>query len=117
MSNEIYKYKEADFPFHPKGSQIIVIPEEESETTAGGKIIIPEACRMRLNQGRVFRTGPYVTDKIKVGEMVLWSMHMEQRIQFDRRWFYFLLEEEIMAGYNPDEWDPNQEKLALENKS
>jgi len=90
-------------PFIPKGAYLVVIPKEERDITAGG-IHIPQMAKNPLNQGTVLATGPDV-QSVEVGEEIIWALHMETRIQFDREWIYFLQESDVIAKMASN-WQP-----------
>lgn len=66
-------------PFH---DNIILEAIEPQETVGTSKIIVPEAHRTELSQGKVLDKGPLVSDRIKVGAVVFFAPHSETRLKW-----------------------------------
>ena len=102
--------------FHPKGNNLLLEPVQEADQSKGG-IWIPDRAKNVMNQGKVLELGPDVPEGVvKVGEMVVFTMHVEYRIQIDNKWFIVVNVNDVLCGDNCESIpkdDPNQGTLSL----
>lgn len=88
--------KETQFPFTPTFDNLILLPDEEAEKSAGG-IIIPDAAKRPLTQGTVIKKGELCSTKIEIGDSVIFGLHTDSAIRIDGQLFLVLKEENILA--------------------
>lgn len=83
---------------HPKHDMLLLQAMEEAATSKGG-IIIPEAHRRTMNQGIVIEMGPDVSPvNFQEGEIVIFPLHSEYRIDADDTAYYMVRASEVIAG-------------------
>lgn len=88
---------------------------EEASVSKGG-IIIPEAHRRTMNQGIILEMGPEVPqivtvpgatytpkEPFSIGEIVIFPLHSEFRIDLDDTVYYLVRASEIIAGDNGEQ--------------
>lgn len=82
--------------FKPTGTNILIEPFEEAEQI--GRIIIPDSARHPLNQGTVLDMGADVplSFSLQVGDVVIWSMHAENRVKIDDKMLFVLAYDQVM---------------------
>lgn len=95
---------------HPKHDMLLLQAMEEAETSKGG-IIIPDAHRRLMNQGIILEIGTETTKGLntdgfpsfQVGEIVIFPMHSEYRVDADGTTYYLVRATEIIAGDNGEQ--------------
>lgn len=89
------KIQKSLIPFH---SNLILEPVGPRTQSDGG-IIIPSVAQVQVNQGKVLDMGPLCsTDKIKVGDIVFFPMHTENRINLSDTHKYIVVDESHVLG-------------------
>lgn len=84
--------------FKPKQNYIMLEEMEESETSHGG-IYIPEKARLPISQGKILAFGPQADQShLSLGEVVVYPMHTEHRLQIDRKWFILIQDTDVICG-------------------
>lgn len=91
-------------PYEPTKTNFFLIPFEESDKI--GKIYIPDSARRPLNHGKIIKVGPDCTI-VKVGQVAIFPLHLEHRIQYDRQTIYVLNEDEVLGLANESDLTPN----------
>jgi len=87
---------------HPKGTMLLLQAMEEASISKGG-IIIPEAHRKQMNQGIVVELGPQASPDWKEGEIVIFPLHSEYRIDQDDTLYLLVEEGQILASDNGEQ--------------
>ena len=80
----------------PHGENLL-LSEPESTSVTGGGIIIPEAHRTKVNQGKVLELGPLADDKIHVNDVVFFPLHSESRIEFGGQKFIIVPSSSVLG--------------------
>jgi co-chaperonin GroES (HSP10) len=62
----------------PWGTNILL--EELPKVSQRGRILIPEAHQVKLNQGKVVDKGPLCSENIVVGDILFFPFHSEHRL-------------------------------------
>lgn len=78
------KEQKSKLSFKPMQDYLILEQVEEKERSEGG-IWLPETARTPLNQGAILDQGPDTDRELyPVGAVVVFTMHTEYRVRFDR---------------------------------
>lgn len=98
---------------NPLGDYIVMDEIAPPDQTDGG-IIVPEAHKRPLNQGRVIDKGPLVSDRIKpnIEQVCIFSLHSESRTTFCGRRLIFVQEANVIATIEPASPTPNDNATA-----
>lgn len=86
--------KKSLIPFH---SNILLEPVGPREVSEGG-IIIPPVAQSIVNQGKVLEKGPDCSDKIKVGDVVFFPLHVEHRLNLSKENKFIVIDEANVLG-------------------
>lgn len=84
--------------FKPKGNYLLLSTMDDGEKTPSG-LYIPETARRTMNQGKIIAKGPFTNPtETKIGEIVVFAMHVEHRIQIGNAWYILVQESDVMCG-------------------
>lgn len=86
--------KKSLVPFH---SNILLEPVEPVKISEGG-IIIPQIAQSIVNQGKVLEKGPLCSDKIQVGDVVFFPLHVEHRLNLSDKNKFIIVDENQVLG-------------------
>lgn len=92
--------------FHPTGTNLLLCAIPEAEQTEGG-LLIPPQYRHTMNMGIVLELGPDTIGRsekfesefenilrgFEPGDTVVFAMHTEHRIQFNRKEIYYIIDQ------------------------
>lgn len=80
-------------PFHENLLLEVEAPKEKI-----GSIIVPEAHRSKLNQGKVVDKGPQCSDNVQLGDIVFFPLHSESRLTLDNGQSFVIVPESQCLG-------------------
>jgi chaperonin GroES len=100
-------------PFY---DNLILEAIEAADRTSSG-IIIPEAHRVDLSQGKVIDKGPLVSDSIKLGDIVFYAPHSETRIAWRGNKYRIVAESNCLGRIREEESEPHPELNLEGNKT
>jgi chaperonin GroES len=89
----------------PLGDRIIVEPQEQEETIAGGMLVLPETAKEKPQQGLVLAVGAGRRDDdgdriemdVKVGDRVLFAKYAGTEIKLDGKKMLIMKESDILG--------------------
>lgn len=89
----------------PLADKVLVKPDEVSETTSSGGIIIPDTAKEKPQKGEIVAVGPGRTDEsgkiikmnVKVGDKVLYSKYGGNELEYDGEQYLIMSESDIYA--------------------
>jgi len=81
-------------PFH---DNILLTEIPANERTESG-LIIPEAHRTPVNQGKVVDKGPNVSDNIQLGDILFFPLHSESRMNYKGNKFIIVPEASCLGA-------------------
>jgi len=90
----------------PLADRVVVEPvEEEEQTFAGGKLVLPETAKEKPQKGLILATGPGRLDDdgkrvvmdVKVGDHVLYAKYAGTEVKIDGKKLLILKETDILA--------------------
>lgn len=90
----------------PLADRLVVEPvEEEEQTFAGGKLVLPETAKEKPQKGVVLAAGPGRLDEdgervameVKVGDHVLYAKYAGTEVKIDGRKLLILKESDVLA--------------------
>ncbi|MCL4507193.1 MAG: co-chaperone GroES [Chloroflexi bacterium] len=84
---------------------VIESVEEDEQTFAGGKLVLPETAKEKPQKGLILAIGPGRTDDdgkrlpmdVKVGDQVLYAKYAGTEVKIDGRKLLILKESDILA--------------------
>jgi len=83
--------------FEPLKDRVLVITQEQSNTTASG-IIIPDTAKEKPLQGKVVAVGPdAIEDGISVDDTVVFASFSGMEITIEGREYLILLSKEVLG--------------------
>ena len=96
------KQQNNQLPFIPLNSNILL--EEIKDAEKIGSIWLPDTVRKPVNQGWIVALGDAVTERstatgfggLKVGDIVVFPLHTEHRMEVDRRKFIIINENDVL---------------------
>ncbi len=90
----------------PLGDRVIVEPlEEEVQTFAGGKLVLPDTAKEKPQQGKILAVGPGRRDEdgdripmdVKVGDTVIYAKYSGTTFKTQEKEILILKESDILA--------------------
>lgn len=87
--------------YNPFTDYIMLEPELEAEVSDGG-IHIPEAVRKFLNEGKILKKGPDVSDLLRNGMFVVFEQSSEYRLDIGGGKVVFVVKESNVILYRED---------------
>ncbi len=102
--NEVMEEKKLNL--RPLADRLVVEPvEEEEQTFAGGKLVLPETAKEKPQKGLVLASGPGRLDEdgervameVKVGDHVLYAKYAGTEVKIDGKKLLILKESDILA--------------------
>lgn len=81
--------------YEPYEDYIMLEPEQEPEKSEGG-IVIPEQARNYLNEAKILKTGPNVSEKLRPGMYVVFEKASEYRLQLGTQIIFVVKEPAII---------------------
>lgn len=90
----------------PLADRLVIEPvEEEEQTFAGGKLVLPETAKEKPQKGLVVAAGPGRLDEdgervameVKVGDHVLYAKYAGTEVKIDGRKLLILKESDVLA--------------------
>lgn len=95
----------ADIKLQPIGGRILVLPEEEQQTTASGIVIAPTASKEKPQKGKVVKLGTGGKDKegneikfsVKVGDSVFFKKYSPDEFELDGKTYLIMDESDVLA--------------------
>jgi chaperonin GroES len=90
----------------PLADRVVIEPvEEEEQTFAGGKLVLPETAKEKPQKGLILATGPgrldddgkRVTMDVSVGDHVLYAKYAGTEVKIDGKKLLILKETDILA--------------------
>ena len=90
----------------PLADRVVIEPvEEEEQTFAGGKLVLPETAKEKPQKGLILATGPGRLDDddkrivmdVKVGDHVLYAKYAGTEVKIDGKKLLILKETDILA--------------------
>jgi chaperonin GroES len=112
MEESIIMAKKADvmeekkLNLRPLADRLVIEPvEEEEQTFAGGKLVLPETAKEKPQKGLVLASGPGRLDEdgervameVKVGDHVLYAKYAGTEVKIDGKKLLILKESDILA--------------------
>lgn len=83
---------------HPKNDYLMLQAMKENAVSKGG-IIIPESHRKDLSQGIILEVGnDVVNGDYDIGEIVIFPLHVEYRVETDETTILFVKAQDILGG-------------------
>lgn len=76
-------------------------PQQEDEKTEGG-IFIPEQARQYLNEGKIMKKGPHVSEHLNKGMYVVFDSSSEYRLELTKGVIVFVVREPNVILYRND---------------
>jgi len=98
--------EEKKLNLRPLADRLVVEPvEEEEQTFAGGKLVLPETAKEKPQKGLVLASGPGRLDEdgervameVKVGDHVLYAKYAGTEVKIDGKKLLILKESDILA--------------------
>lgn len=94
----------------PLADYILLEELPPAERSASGLIVIPQNAQVKYNQGIVIEFGDEVKNlqafigkgSIKIGDIVVFPLHSEYRVEHRNRKYILIKASEIMAQIAPD---------------
>lgn len=71
---------------------MLIEPEIMPEKSEGG-IIIPDQARRSLNEGRIIKKGPLVSDKLEVGMFIVFTQSSEYQLEMNDKTIVYAVNE------------------------
>ena len=96
----------ADFRIRPLADRVVIESvEEEEQTFAGGKLVLPETAKEKPQKGVILAVGPGRLDDdgkrqamdVKVGDQVLYAKYAGTEVKIEGRKLLILKESDILA--------------------
>jgi chaperonin GroES len=89
----------------PLADRVVVEPDEQEETFAGGELVLPETAKERPQQGEVLAAGAGRMDDqgkrlpmdVKVGDKVLFAKYAGTEVKLGDKKLLILKESDILA--------------------
>lgn len=105
MLHNIYEEHYMAMNLKPRNDRVIVKPDEEEETSAGGIMLAPSASKDKPQQGKVLavgegklnEAGKPIPMNIKVGSKVLYGKYAGTEVKLSEGDVLVLREDDIMA--------------------
>ncbi len=106
MAKKADVMEEKKLNLRPLADRLVVEPvEEEEQTFAGGKLVLPETAKEKPQKGLVLASGPGRLDEdgervameVKVGDHVLYAKYAGTEVKIDGRKLLILKESDILA--------------------
>ncbi|MCS7060685.1 MAG: co-chaperone GroES [Thermoflexales bacterium] len=98
--------EEKKLNLRPLADRLVVEPvEEEEQTFAGGKLVLPETAKEKPQKGVVLAAGPGRLDEdgervameVKVGDHVLYAKYAGTEVKIDGKKLLILKESDVLA--------------------
>lgn len=103
--------KKSLIPFH---SNLILEPIGPREKTDAG-IIIPPIAQSIVNQGKVVDKGPDCSDKIQLGDIVFFPLHVEHRLNLSDKYKFIVVDEvNVLGSIRTEEIEEVREQLTVD---
>ena len=91
----------------PLADKVLVKPDEISESTTAGGIIIPDTAKEKPQKGEIVASGPGRADEngkiikmnVKVGDKVLYSKYGGNEMEYDGEKYLIMSESDIYAVF------------------
>ncbi len=106
MAKKADVMEEKKLNLRPLADRLVVEPvEEEEQTFAGGKLVLPETAKEKPQKGLVLASGPGRLDEdgervameVKVGDHVLYAKYAGTEVKIDGKKLLILKESDILA--------------------
>ena len=89
----------------PLGDRVLIEPQEQEETFAGGQLVLPETAKEKPQQGTILAAGEGRRDDdgkriamdVKVGDKVLFAKYAGSEIKMDGKKLLIMKESDILA--------------------
>ena len=100
------KDENAKLNLRPLADRVVIESTEEDEQTfAGGKLVLPETAKEKPQKGLILAIGPGRTDDegkrlpmdVKVGDLVLYAKYAGTEVKIEGRKLLILKESDILA--------------------
>ncbi len=106
MAKKADVMEEKKLNLRPLADRLVIEPvEEEEQTFAGGKLVLPETAKEKPQKGLVLASGPGRLDEdgervameVKVGDHVLYAKYAGTEVKIDGKKLLILKESDILA--------------------
>lgn len=106
MAKKADVMEEKKLNLRPLADRLVVEPvEDEEQTFAGGKLVLPETAKEKPQKGLVLAAGPGRLDEdgervameVKVGDHVLYAKYAGTEVKIDGRKLLILKESDVLA--------------------
>ena len=106
MAKKADVMEEKKLNLRPLADRVVIEPvEEEEQTFAGGKLVLPETAKEKPQKGLILATGPGRLDDdgkrivmdVKVGDHVLYAKYAGTEVKIDGKKLLILKETDILA--------------------
>ncbi|MDW8407302.1 MAG: co-chaperone GroES [Anaerolineae bacterium] len=106
MAKKAEVMEEKKLNLRPLADRLVVEPvEEEEQTFAGGKLVLPETAKEKPQKGVVLAAGPGRLDEdgervameVKVGDHVLYAKYAGTEVKIDGKKLLILKESDVLA--------------------
>lgn len=106
MAKKADATEEKKLNLRPLADRVVIeSAEEEEQTFAGGKLVLPETAKEKPQKGQILAAGPGRLDEegkrapmdVKVGDYVLYAKYAGTEVKIDGRKLLILKESDILA--------------------
>lgn len=106
MAKKAEVMEEKKLNLRPLADRLVIEPvEEEEQTFAGGKLVLPETAKEKPQKGLVLASGPGRLDEdgeriameVKVGDHVLYAKYAGTEVKIDGKKLLILKESDVLA--------------------
>lgn len=106
MAKKADVMEEKKLNLRPLADRLVIEPvEDEEQTFAGGKLVLPETAKEKPQKGLVLAAGPGRLDEdgervameVKVGDHVLYAKYAGTEVKIDGRKLLILKESDVLA--------------------
>ena len=106
MAKKADVMEEKKLNLRPLADRLVIEPvEEEEQTFAGGKLVLPETAKEKPQKGLVVASGPGRLDEdgervameVKVGDHVLYAKYAGTEVKIDGKKLLILKESDVLA--------------------
>jgi chaperonin GroES len=92
----------------PLADKVLVQPDDVSESTTAGGIIIPDTAKEKPQKGEIVAAGPGRKDEngkaiemdVKVGDKVLYSKYGGTELEYDGATYLIMSSQDILAVFD-----------------
>lgn len=84
--------------FRPINGRIVVKPFEAKEKTSGG-LYLPDTAQEKLHEGEVIAVAEGATEKVAVGDRVIYKEFGGTEVKLDEEDYVLLTEDDLLAKY------------------